>query len=416
MGEIMNTTAISTGTIVEQSDTQELLDRVRELQPWLRERQAIAEQQRRIPQDTIERLDDAGVFSLTTPRRYGGADCTTRELFDIYRALGSGCGATAWMIWAAAGGNLWSAAFAEDVVAPVYEAPWVGNRTFAVGGTSRRMSGTARQVDGGWMIKGTWPFATGSVHASHGYLAVFYDDSDDSKVGMCLVPKDSLVVMNDWDAIGLAATGSQTVKTDGELFVPDDHFSTPQQLSDRISELTAQGIGPRRGGLVRSLMSNTGTALGMADHAMEIFLGSVKKRSIPYSPYPNQIDAPITHVTVGRVHTQIRAASAVADAAVSQLDRYEIEGTDPSEDEITRLHTDAAYIWDACSSAVETLFHASGASAIMKRLPLQLVARNCRAGSLHSAYTFDTWVENIGRSLCGVESAPMSTSVLERRA
>ena len=65
-----------------------------------------------------------------------------------------------------------------NVVAPVYQtAPWVGNRTFAVGGTSRRMSGTARKVDGGWMIKGVWPFATGSVHASHGYLAVFYDEN-----------------------------------------------------------------------------------------------------------------------------------------------------------------------------------------------------------------------------------------------
>lgn len=413
----MNTATTTTTTkAVDRPDPLELLIKVRELQPWLREHQAMAEQQRRIPQETIERLDSVGVFSLTSPRRYGGADYTTRELHDIYRALGSGCGATGWMIWAAAGGNLWSAAFPEDVVAPVYESPWVGNRTFAVGGTSRRMSGTARKVEGGWMIKGVWPFATGSVHASHGYLAVFYDETDDSKVGMTLVPKDSLLLMNDWDAIGLAATGSQTVKTDGELFVPDDHFSTPEQLSARVSELTAQGVGPRRGGLVRSLVSNTGVALGMADHAMEIFLGSIKKRSIPYSPYPNQFEAPITHLTVGRVHATIRAASAVADAAVTQLDRYEIEGVDPSEEEITQLHTDAAYVWDACASAVDTLFQASGASAIMKRMPLQLIARNCRAGSLHSAYTFDTWLENSGRSLCSVESGPMSTSVLERRS
>ncbi len=412
----MNATVTSPAATVEQPSAQDVLARVQELQPWLRDHQTVAEQQHRIPQDTIERLDAAGVFSLTTPRRYGGADFTTRELLDIYRALGSGCGATGWVVWATAGGNQWSASFAENVIAPVYEAPWVGNRTFAAGGTSRRMSGTARQVDGGWMIKGVWPFATGSVHASHGYLAVFYDESDDSKVGMTLVPKESFVVMDDWDAIGLAGTGSQTVKTDGELFVPNDHFVTPQQLSVRVGELTAQGVGPRRGGLARSLVSSTGVALGMADHAMEIFLGSVGKRSIPYSPYSNQIDAPITHLTVGHAHTQIRAASAVADGAVSQLDRYEIEGVDPAEDETTQLHADAAYVWDACASAVETLFQASGASAIMKRQPLQLIARNCRAGSLHSAFTFDTWMENIGRSLCGVESAPMSMSVLERRS
>ena len=403
-------------TDVDRPQAEEIVARVAQLRPWLREHQAVAEQQRRIPQETVERLDAAGVFSLTMPTRYGGADFTTRELHDIYRELGAGCGATAWMVWAAAGGNLWSFAFDEDVVAPVYESPWVGNRTFALGGTSRRMSGTARPVDGGWMIKGVWPFATGSVHASHGYLAVFYDESDDAKVGMALVPKDSLVERNDWDAMGMAATGSQTVATDGELFVPDERFSTPARLAARVAELTEQGLGPRRGGLPRSVVTSTGVALGLADNAMEVFLGGVVKRSIPYSPYANQLDAPITHLTVGRAHSQMRAASLVADAAVAELDQCQAEGVDLTERQVVQLHADTAYVWDACSAAIETLFRASGASAIIKRQPLQLIARNCLAGSLHAAFNLDTWMENLGRAVCGVESAPVSMSVLERRS
>ncbi|MDQ6876152.1 MAG: hypothetical protein M3082_00320 [Candidatus Dormibacteraeota bacterium] len=398
------------------NSAQEINVRLREMSPWLREHQAEAEKQRRIPQETIELLDAAGIFSLTKPARFGGADFTTRELHDIYRVLGAGCGATAWMVWAAAGGNLWSYAFADEVLAPVYESAWVGNRTFALGGTSRRMAGTACKVDGGWMIKGVWPFATGSVHASHGYLAAFYDDSDDSKVGMALVPKDSLVERNDWDAMGLAGTGSQTVATDGELFVPEECFSTPAQLSARIAELTAQGRGPRRGGLARSLVTCTGVPLGMADQAMELFLNGVDKRGIPYSPHVKQSDAAITHLTVGRAHAQLRAAERVADAAVAELDRADTDGREPSEREVVQLHTDAAYVWDACSSAIESLFRASGASAIIRRQPLQLIARNCRAGSMHGAHNIDTWLENLGRLLCGVESGPQSMNVLERRS
>ncbi len=408
--------AMSAKAKIPGSNAREILDAIAESRAWLQENQAVAERERRIPQNSIERLDEAGVFGLTTPARFGGADFTTRELHDIYRALGSGCGATAWMVWAAAGGNLWSCAFPDEVVASVYESPWVGNRTFAVGGTSRRMSGTARQVDGGWLVKGVWPFATGSVHASHGYLAVFYDEFDDDKVGMVLVPKDSLVARDDWDPMGLAATGSQTVATDGELFVPDERFSTPRRLGERIAELTGQGLGPPRGGLARSLVTGAGAALGMADHATEVFLGTVGKRSIPYSPYPKQVDAPVTHLTVGRAHTRIRAASAVADAAVAQLDRWEAEGTEPSERDTLQLHADVAYIWDASATAIESLFRASGASAISRRQPLQLIARNCRAGSLHAAHGMDTWMENVGRALCGVESAPTSTGVLERRS
>ena len=279
-------------TDIAPARAAEIIARIVELQPWLREQQALAEQQRRIPQESIERLDEAGVFAVCTPKRFGGADFETREMLAIYRALGAGCGATGWVVWATAGGNMWSNAFAEDVVAPVYESPWVGNRTFAVGGTSRHMSGTARKVDGGWMVKGVWPFATGSVHASHGYLAVFYDDTDDSKVGMVLVPKDQLISRNDWDASGLAATGSQTMATDGELFVPDERFGFPAVLAERTVALIAEGRGPRRGGLARSIVSSTGVALGMADQALEVFLASIGRRSVPYSPYTRQTDSP----------------------------------------------------------------------------------------------------------------------------
>jgi 3-hydroxy-9,10-secoandrosta-1,3,5(10)-triene-9,17-dione monooxygenase len=403
-------------TDIAQPRAEEIIARIVELQPWLRTQQATAEQERRIPQETIERLDAAGVFSLTKPKRYGGADFNTREMLDIYRALGAGCGASGWVVWATAGGNMWSNAFAEEVVAPVYESPWVGNRTFAVGGTSRHMSGTATRADGGWMVKGVWPFATGSIHASHGYLAVFYDDTDDSKVGMVLVRKDELVCRNDWDAMGLAATGSQTVATDGDLFVPDERFGFPAQLAERTAALIAQGLGPRRGGLPRSVMSSTGVALGMADQAMEVFLSSIGRRSVPYSPYTRQIDAPVAHHIIGRVAMQIRAAGSIADAAVAEFDRLDAEGADPSEQENLQFHTDAAYVWDACATAIEILLRASGASAISKRMPLQLIARNCRAGSLHAANNLDTWVENLGRALTGVEAGHSSMSVLERRS
>ncbi|MGI8401483.1 MAG: acyl-CoA dehydrogenase family protein [Gemmatimonadaceae bacterium] len=99
-------------TDIAQPRAEEIIVRIVELQPWLRTQQATAEQERRIPQETIERLDAAGVFSLTKPKRYGGADFNTREMLDIYRALGAGCGASGWVVWATAGGNMWSNAFA----------------------------------------------------------------------------------------------------------------------------------------------------------------------------------------------------------------------------------------------------------------------------------------------------------------
>ena len=79
-----------------------------------------------------------------------------------------------------------------------------------------------------------------------------------------------------------------------------------------------------------------------------------------------------------------------------------------------RFHADTAYVWDTCATATETLFKASGASGISKKQPLQLVARNCRAGSMHAVHNIQTCMENYGRQVCGVQSKVTSANVLER--
>ncbi|MEY2928324.1 MAG: hypothetical protein RL367_2801 [Pseudomonadota bacterium] len=392
----------------------DLVDQIVALHPWLRNMQGEAEQQQRVPQETIERLATTGLYSLATPARFGGADMSSRDLFRIYVALGSGCGATAWTLWASTGGNLWSEAFPIEVVKPIYDTPWVGNRTCAVGGSTRRLAGTGRKVEGGWMVQGKWAFATASAHASHAYLAVFHDDNDDSKVGMVIVPREQFIRLDDWDTIGLAATGSATISIEEELFVPDARFSSPEILMQRLAERKRAGNGPRPGGLGRSIMVGTGNAIGMAEHALELFLDSIGKKPIAYSPYNRQKDAPVTHVNVGTVTMQIKAARCVAWAALDDLDRLHEEGGLATPADILRYHADGAFVWDTCATAVETLFKASGASGIAKRQPLQLVARNCRAGSLHAAHNIQTCMENYGRQLCDIQSNFVSASVLER--
>lgn len=396
------------------ADAEAIIARVVELRPALRAMQGEAERQRRILQETVERLDATGIYSLAEPPRFGGADLSATDLFRIYEALGGGCGATAWTLWASTGGNMWSAAFPDDVVRPVYEASWVGNRTCAVGGSTRRLSGSARRVDGGWMVKGAWMFATGSVHASHAYLAVYFDPTDDSKVGMVLLPKHEYQLREDWDAMGLAATGSHTIVVDDELFVPDERFSSPQILMERLAQLKGRGVGLRPGGLGRSIMVGTGNAIGMAEHALELFLDGIGKKPIAYSPYARQQDAPVTHLNAGHVRMQIKAARAVAEAALADLDRLYERDEDVTPADTVRYHADAAYVWDSCATAIEMLFKASGASGIARRSPLQLVARNCRAGSMHAAHNIQTCMENYGRQLCGVETEVTSASVLER--
>ena len=147
----------------------------------------------------------------------------------------------------------------------------------------------------------------------------------------------------------------------------------------RLAKLKDIGLGLRPGGLGRSIMVGTGNAVGMAEHALEVFLEGIGKKPIAYSPYNRQQDAPVTHLNVGYVQMQIKAARCVAEAALDDLDRLHETGGDVTPADTVRYHADTAYVWDTCATATETLFKASGASGISKKQPLQLIARNCRA-------------------------------------
>jgi alkylation response protein AidB-like acyl-CoA dehydrogenase len=53
-------------------DAAELVARAKELHPLLVKNAPIGEKDRRVADDSIQALTDAGLFRLTVPKRYGG--------------------------------------------------------------------------------------------------------------------------------------------------------------------------------------------------------------------------------------------------------------------------------------------------------------------------------------------------------
>src|SRR5262245_46112952 len=76
---------------------EELIGRARALVPVLAGRAAQAEQERRIPRETIADIAAAGLFRVFQPRRWGGYEMDPATYFEIELALGEGCMSTAWV-------------------------------------------------------------------------------------------------------------------------------------------------------------------------------------------------------------------------------------------------------------------------------------------------------------------------------
>src|SRR5579863_5799097 len=76
----------------------ELVDRARELAPLLRKNAAASEANRRIEEETIQALRQAGLMRVCTPKRYGGWEMNTRAMLDVSAAIAEGDGGAAWVV------------------------------------------------------------------------------------------------------------------------------------------------------------------------------------------------------------------------------------------------------------------------------------------------------------------------------
>ena len=75
-----------------------VVERARALVPALRTRAAAAEKARRIPDNTIADMMDAGIFRIHQPKRVGGYEFDYGPAqFAVAKALGRGYGSSAWV-------------------------------------------------------------------------------------------------------------------------------------------------------------------------------------------------------------------------------------------------------------------------------------------------------------------------------
>ena len=80
----------------------ELVRRASELAPLLQEHARWSEENRRLPEETLEAIIDAGIQKMRLPARYGGYESDMRTVVDVIAELGRGDGSAAWTVsvWA----------------------------------------------------------------------------------------------------------------------------------------------------------------------------------------------------------------------------------------------------------------------------------------------------------------------------
>jgi alkylation response protein AidB-like acyl-CoA dehydrogenase len=151
------------------------------------------------------------------------------------------------------------------------------------------------------------------------------------------------------------------------------------------------------------LVASMGAPVGMAQAAMDVFLERLPGRTITYTHYADQAQAPVTHLQVAEAAARTHAAELLARDLSRRLDEAAGEGRELTVAERAQIRGEAALVVRECRTAVEILADASGASSIQTAVPIQRICRDIRALSIHAALNWTTNLEVHGRVLVGAD-------------
>jgi len=340
------------------------------------------------PFEAIAALKVAGYFAAPIPIEFGGLGVsTTHDLIVAASRLARGNASVAigvnmhlvavlnmvrrYDVAAAAGAERRAQAFATSLEQIVHDGVVLAAAISERGQDLTRPGTVATRTDSGWRIDGRKMFCTMSPAATDLYVAVTYTDENGvDRYAYAMVPTDAagVIIHDDWDALGMRASGSNSVSLEGV-------------------ELPEAGV---RGGFVagdplpymeRNLhagLFHAAASLGIAESA-----DAIARRGI-----------------AGRINGDARPRMQVADNAVDLAasrgilaraaelideHREANPASDGSADELSALFAEAqtakAFVNEAAARVVERALALSGGAGYVNGSPLARAYRDVRAGS-----------------------------------
>ena len=370
-------------------------DRIAALAPAHRERAGEAEKERRLSQQTVDELIAAGLFRVYQSARFGGPELSMAEVIPLITQVGRACPATAWVL-AIMQMHIWMiGVYPQQAQDEVFEDD---SNTLVCGVLQPRAM--AKRVAGGYELgETTWPYASGCDFARWATVGgLVQRDGGPPEMRVFLLPRDEYDIVDDWQVTGLRGTGSKSL-AGGGTFVPEHRTIS-------FMDAIAGELGKDRSPLFKSsvlgllYLNLTGPALGAAQTAVEVFVGHIENRNLPFSIH-KQVDAAQAHRLLGEAMLQTGSAELMMERGAAMVREKAEAGEQLPVVERNRVRVYSSGAVRQCVAAIESLFLASGGTAIQETHPLQQLNRDAKAMALHAALAHENNLELWGASRLG---------------
>lgn len=375
--------------LFEQDQTNPYLAKAIELREIFAVDAVERDQQGGRPSDEIRRLKESGLVNLLIPREFGGEGQPYSTALRIVREFAKVDGSLAHLFGyhfgpiqnaVTSGSDERSAA----VLRRSAEGRWFwGNTTNSF---SKRLFG--RKVEGGVLLNGDRPFASGSHVAD--YLMVAWEDEKTNARSFAYIPanRPGITIADDWDGIGQRQTGS------GRVFYKDVAVRDDEILSERPKDPSALLIPQQQQSVLLNVFvgSAQGALIAGRDYTV------TKSRPWMYSGVERHSDDPWIKRQYGELWTKVEAATALADRAAAAMDSAYAKGgalTAQERGETAIAVASANVLAGKVALEVTSeIFEVMGARSAVRPLGFDRFWRNVRIHTLHNPAEYKT--RNVG--------------------
>jgi len=378
-----------------------LLSRARALRGLLSKNARDADANRRIPDENIKAMEEAGLFRVQRPRRFGGHQASLRTTLEVAAELARGCGSSSWVFTLANVGD-WIVSLMPDT----FQEEYFNSRTHPKSAGALATTGQGRRVDGGYKVSGGWSYCSGILHADYagGSFVMLDEHGNMQGLGLAMIPISEVDLKDTWHVVGMRGTGSNTFVIN-DVFVPDHRILNviPALGGQYMSEKNKAEPLHRAAFVPVFALVLVGPFLGMARAALDYFMEKLPSRGIAYTKHVKQIDAPITQFQLSKAAILIDGAHLHAYRAADDIDSAAQSGVYPDPVRRARIRMDCAQAVDQAKEAINLLVQASGSSFAAESSPLQRIWRDVNTAASHAVLDYNVNLELYGRIILGLE-------------
>ena len=378
-----------------------LLDRVKKLAPIIREHAAEAEEQRRLSRPVVDAMHQAGLYSMAHPKAFGGLEVDPLTMFRVVEEVARYDSAAGWNLQLAVAASCFLAWLPDEGAAEIMHSP--PQTIFAGSFTPGRQ---ATPVDGGYRLRGQWPFVSGG-HDGHWFVFLpQIMDGDQPRLNdqgspvQCymFLPADKATILDTWHTLGMRGTGSDDVVV-SDLFIPERHTAL-------LAPLEKPGTA-YQGPLYRltiwvPIALLAPPALGLAHAAIDDLIALARTKTPSY-----------TGSSLGQrqvVQRQVAEAEATLGAGRAYLyttfqENWDaaVQGTELTLDRKLKMQLATTHAIVCAAKAVELVHAAAGTSSIRNEYQFQKYFRDVHTITQH-AFASASRYESVGALMLGAES------------